>query len=109
MLTPPSGEIYFLAHKQHIADAIRKANLPACFAYREYHDAGVLLSYGPSNEDMMRRVAGYVDKILTGAKPSDLPIEQVTKYELVINLRVARELGIKVPRDLLLRADEVIK
>ena len=104
-----SGEIFFLAHKREIADAMRQAGLPACFAYREYHEVRVLMSYGPSNNDMMRHIASYVDRTLKGAKPSDLPIEQLSKYELIINLRAAHELGIKVPQDLLLRADEVIQ
>ena len=67
------------------------------------------MSYGPDSKEIGRKVAVYVDKILKGAKPADLPIEQISKYELVVNLRVARELGIKMPQDLLLRADEVIR
>ena len=67
------------------------------------------MSYGPSAREQMRRVAVYVDKILGGAKPADLPVEQITKFDLVINLRVAQSLGIEVPASLLLRADEVIR
>ena len=67
------------------------------------------MSYGASPKEMGRQVAAYVDKILNGAKPADLPVEQSSKYELVIDLRVARELGLKVPQELLLRADEVIR
>jgi putative ABC transport system substrate-binding protein len=67
------------------------------------------MTYGPSLKDMMRRVASYVPKVLSGAKPGDLPVEQLSKYELIVNLRIARELHIKVPKELLLRADQVIR
>jgi putative ABC transport system substrate-binding protein len=99
----------FLVNKAKIARAVRSAKLPATVPYRDFHDDGVLMSYGLNTVDVARKMATYVDKILKGAKPSDLPIEQVSKYELIINLRVARELGLKVPQDLLLRADEVIR
>jgi putative ABC transport system substrate-binding protein len=104
-----SGEIFFLAHRREIADAVRNAKLLACFPYREYHDEGVLISYGPSIGDMTGRVARYVDKVLKGAKAGELPIEQISKFDLIVDLRVARQLGIKVPQDLLLRADQVIR
>jgi putative ABC transport system substrate-binding protein len=104
-----SSEGLFLAHKGKIAEAVAKAKLPAIFPWRDYHDAGVLMSYGASPKEMGRQVAVYVDKILKGAKPADLPIEQMSKYDLVIDLRAARRMGIRVPQDLLLRADEVIK
>jgi putative ABC transport system substrate-binding protein len=104
-----SGDLFLLAQRAKIAQTVRMAGLPALFMYKEYHDAGVLMSYGPNFKQAMRLVAGYVDKILRGAKPSDLPIEQISKYELVINLRVAREMGLRVPQELLLRADEVIR
>jgi putative tryptophan/tyrosine transport system substrate-binding protein len=103
------GDTIFLRAVAKIAEAVRTTKLPAIFPYREYHAPGALMSYGPSMKDVGRRVAGYVDKILKGAKPSGLPIEQVTKYELIINLRQAREIGIEVPPELLLRADEVIR
>jgi putative ABC transport system substrate-binding protein len=97
------------ANKSKIAKAVRQARLPTMVPYRNYLDAGTLISYGPDVKDLMRRVAGYVDRTLKGAKPSDLPIEQVSKYELVIDLRAARALGINVPQELLFRADEVIR
>jgi putative ABC transport system substrate-binding protein len=104
-----TADLLFLSNQAKVVRAVRETRLPALFPWREYHDEGVLMSYGSSLRDQARRMAAYVDKILKAAKPSDLPIEQVSKYELVIDLRVAGELGIKVPQDLLLRADEVIR
>jgi putative ABC transport system substrate-binding protein len=104
-----TADVVFRLNKSKVVQTIRKARLPAMFPYREYHNEGMLMSYGPNSTEVGRKMAVYVDKILKGAKPADLPIEQLSKYELVIDLRVARELGIKVPQDLLLRADEVIR
>ena len=104
-----SGDILFLTEQARIAQAIRKTRLPAMFASREYHEQDVLMSYGPSIIEAARRMATYVDRILKGARPGELPIEQVSKYELILNLRVARAQGIKLPRSLLMRADEVIR
>jgi len=104
-----SSDVLFLANKERIAAAVAKAKLPGIFPVRDYHDAGVLMSYGASLKEMGRQMAVYVDRILKGAKPGELPIEQMSKYELVIDLRTARALGLRVPQDLLLRADEVIR
>jgi putative ABC transport system substrate-binding protein len=99
----------FLGQRQRIANLAARSRLPALYSQREFVDAGGLVSYGPSLVDMFRHAATHVDKILRGAKPGDLPVEQPTKFELVINLKTAKALGITIPKDILLRADEVIK
>ena len=86
-----------------------KSRLAAIFPIREYHEAGGMLTYGHSTVHMTRRAAGYVDKILKGAKPADLPIQQPDKFEFLVNLKTARTLGIAIPHSLLVRADEVIQ
>jgi putative ABC transport system substrate-binding protein len=99
----------FFAQRTTLIKLASKARLPAVYATRSYAEAGGLMSYGVSYADQLRRSAGYVDKILKGAKPGDLPIEQPTKFELVVNLRTAKALGITIPELILLRADEVIR
>jgi len=111
---PPDGllvaaELNLLKRKVELARVVREAKIPTVFPWREYHEEEVLLSYGASLQDLMRRTATYVDRILKGAKPGDLPVEQVSRYELVVNLKTAKALGITIPESILLRADEVIR
>jgi putative ABC transport system substrate-binding protein len=96
-------------HRTRLAELAIKRHLPAMFATRAYAEAGGLMSYWAHQADLDRRVASYVDRILKGAKPADLPIEQPTKFELVINLRTAKALGLTIPPSLLGRADDVIQ
>jgi putative ABC transport system substrate-binding protein len=98
----------FLHHRARIMDFAAKHGLPGVHAYRELVESGGLMSYGPSYASMHRRAAYYVDEILKGAKPAVLPVEQPSKFELVINLKAAKALGLTIPQTLLLRADEVI-
>jgi putative tryptophan/tyrosine transport system substrate-binding protein len=92
-----------------IVELARRDRLPAIYPYREFVDVGGLLSYGVNNADLFRQVAGYVDRILKGANPGDLPYQLPTKFELVINLKTAKALGLTIPPSLLPRADEVIQ
>jgi putative ABC transport system substrate-binding protein len=97
------------AHRTRLLDLVSKARLPAIYAQREYPEHGGLMSYGTSMAEMWQRSAAYVDKILRGARPGDLPIEQPTRFELVINLKTAKALGLKIPQSVLMRADQVIR
>jgi ABC-type uncharacterized transport system substrate-binding protein len=99
----------FLAHRTRLAELAARGRLPAIYGYREFVDAGGLMSYSPSFADLYRRAASYVDKILKGTKPADLPVEQPMKFELVINLKTAKALGLTVPPTLLFQATEVIQ
>jgi putative ABC transport system substrate-binding protein len=99
----------FLLHRKQIADLATKRRLPAMYEFKEHIDDGGLMSYGISLADTLRRAAVYVDKILKGAKPGDLPVQQPTKFELIINLRTAKTLGLTIPPSIMIRADEVIQ
>jgi putative ABC transport system substrate-binding protein len=98
-----------LTHRAQLAEFASKRKLPSMFGWKEYVDAGGLMSYGPNLSDSFRRLAIFVDKILKGAKPADLPVEQPTKFELVINLKTAKQIGLTIPPNVLARADRVIK
>jgi len=98
-----------ISHRARLAELALKHRLPSMFGSRENVEAGGLMSYGADFNDMVRRAATYIDKTLTGAKPADLPVEQASKYELVINLKTAKVIGLTIPESFLLRADEVIE
>jgi putative ABC transport system substrate-binding protein len=101
------GDPFTITHQRRILDLAAKRRLPTTCAWLE--SAGCLISYGSDFRDLFRRAATYVDKILKGAKPADLPVEQPTKFELVINLKTARALGLTIPRSILSLADQVIQ
>src|SRR6185436_10878227 len=105
VLVSTGGSVIFSGRAQ-VAELALQHRLPAIAALKELPQAGLLLSYGPDFLDIYRRAAGYADRILKGAKPGDLPIEMSTKYELVVNVKTAKALGLTIPQSLLLRADE---
>jgi putative tryptophan/tyrosine transport system substrate-binding protein len=107
-LTVLGGSVFF-SERRRLVDLVAKNRLPAVYPWREGVEAGGLMAYGPDLADLFRRAATYVDKILKGAKPADLPVQQPTKFELVINLKTAKALGLTIPPSLLQRADQVIE
>ena len=104
-----NGTSTFLAHRATLAELAVKGRLPTMYSFRENVEAGGLMAYAVNMRDFVERAASYVDKILKGAKPADLPIEQPTKFELVINLKTAKALGLRIPQSVLTRADAVIQ
>lgn len=105
----PLSNPFFNAEMRQIIELAAQARLPAMYEHRDFVEAGGLMSYGPSIRDVFRRAAGYVDRILKGAKPAELPVEQPTIIELVINLKTAQALGLTIPKSLLAGADELIE
>ena len=103
------ADAMFLVHRAKLADLAATNQLPSMHGIRENVEAGGLMNYGPNFLDQWRRAATFVDKIFKGAKPADLPVQQPTKFELVINLKTAKALGLTIPESFLLRADEVIE
>jgi putative ABC transport system substrate-binding protein len=99
----------FASHQEHIAALALRHGLPAIFWQRQFAQAGGLMAYGPERRERWQRLADYVDKLLNGAKPADLPVEQPATFELVINLKTAQALGLTIPPSLLFQADEVIR
>ena len=103
-----TGSALAAAHRHPITRLAAQHKMPAIYNQRMFVEAGGLISYGPNFLDQFRRAASYVDRILKGEKPADLPVQSATKYELVINLKTAKAIGLEVPSSLLARADEVI-
>jgi putative ABC transport system substrate-binding protein len=108
LYVPASGPL-MAANRKRIADFALKSRLPSVYNARAYVDAGGLMSYNADPADSYRRIAYYMDRILKGAKPADLPVERPTKFELVINLKTAKQIGLTIPQSMLYRADKVIK
>jgi putative tryptophan/tyrosine transport system substrate-binding protein len=107
LITTTGGRIN--TQQRQVLDFAAKNRLPAIYHYSEFVEAGGLMSYGPDNTDIWRRAADFVDKILKGAKPADLPVEQPKKFEFIINLKAAKQIGLTIPETVLFRADKVIK
>jgi putative ABC transport system substrate-binding protein len=103
------NDAMFVSQRARIVELAAQHRLPAMYEERRFAEAGGLMSYGPNESANFRRAAAYADKILKGAKPADLPVEQPTKFELVINLKTAKALGLTIPPSVLARADEVIE
>ena len=108
LIVPGVNPVAF-ANRSQIASFAQTNRLPSMYGQREFVDAGGLMSYGDSAPDMFRRAATYVDKILKGRKPADLPVQQPTKFELIINLKTAKQIGVTIPPNVLARADKVIR
>jgi len=102
-------DLLFFDYQQRLVDFAAKNRLPAIYAWRYFAEVGGLMAYGPSDKELFRRAATYVDKILKGAKPGNLPVEQPTKFEFVINLKTAKQIGLKIPPNVLARADRIIR
>ncbi len=100
---------FFLAERKKVVELAGKYRLPAIYPQKEFVDEGGLMSYGADFDDLFRRAAVYVDKILKGAKPADLPVQQATKFEFIINLKAAKKIGLTIPVNVLERANRVIK
>jgi len=107
LIVPP--DVFTVVRRETIMKSAEQHRLPVVWSYRQFVTEGALMSYGPDTTDIFRRSASYVDRILKGEKPADLPVQAPTKYELVINLKTAKALGLEVPATLLARADEVIE
>jgi ABC-type uncharacterized transport system substrate-binding protein len=103
------ADVLTFAHQKRLADLALANRLPAMFGFREFTEMGGLISYGSSNSAMWRRSASYVDRILKGSSPGDLPVEQPTRFELVINIKTARALGLEIPPNLIAESDEVVE
>jgi putative ABC transport system substrate-binding protein len=103
------GGPLLLVHQTALLSLAAKNRLPAMWVRRRFVEAGGLMYYGVDTEDLIRRAASYVDKILKGAKPADLPVEQPTKFEFIVNLKAAKQIGLTIPPNVLARADKVIK
>jgi ABC-type uncharacterized transport system substrate-binding protein len=102
-------DVVTIGQTKRIVELALKNRLPAIYGDRNFVDAGGLMSYGPNMSDLFRRAATYVDKILKGARPADLPVEQPIKFEFIINLKTAKQIGLTIPPNVLARADKVIR